>query len=77
MIDIGIQTDELYINGMPLREFLLLDIPQTHYLKMIDNVDADAASTSSDTDAQEEEKEKEKEGHINLKEYNLDVRCKQ
>lgn len=59
MTDVGIQTDELYINGMPLREFLLLDIPQTHYLKMIDNVDADAddANTSSDTDAQEEEEE--------------------
>jgi hypothetical protein len=37
MTDIGIQTDELYINGMTLREFLLLDIPQTHYLKMLDN----------------------------------------
>jgi hypothetical protein len=39
MTDIGIQTDELYINGMTLREFLLLDIPQTHYLKMLDNTE--------------------------------------
>jgi hypothetical protein len=61
MTDVGIQTDELYINGMPLREFLLLDIPQTHYLKMIDDVDgvadAYATNTSSETDAQEEEEE--------------------
>ena len=41
MTDIGIQTDELYINGMPLREFLLLDIPQTHYLKILDNTGND------------------------------------
>ena len=41
MTDIGIQTDELYINGIPLREFLLLDIPQTHYLKMLDNTGTD------------------------------------
>jgi hypothetical protein len=69
MTEIGIQTDELYINGMQLREFLLLDIPQTHYLKMLDNTgtnantdalddadaDADAdACTSTDTDTEEE-----------------------
>jgi hypothetical protein len=69
MTDIGIQTDELYINGMPLREFLLLDIPQTHYLKMLDNtgtdngahVDADnnndtssSFDTDTDTDTEEE-----------------------
>lgn len=63
MTEIGIQTDELYINGMLLREFLLLDIPQTHYLKMLDNTgtnantdaldDADAC-TSTDTDTEEE-----------------------
>lgn len=41
MTDIGIQTDELYINGMTLQEFLLLDIPQTHYLKMLDNTGID------------------------------------
>ena len=69
MTDIGIQTDELYINGIPLREFLLLDIPQTHYLKMLDNtgtdngahVDADnnndtssSSDTDTDTDTEEE-----------------------
>jgi hypothetical protein len=67
MTDIGIQTDELYINGIPLREFLLLDIPQTHYLKMLDNtgtdngahVDADnnndtSSSFDTDTDTEEE-----------------------
>ena len=63
MTDIGIQTDELYINGIPLREFLLLDIPQTHYLKMLDNTgidndshaDADANNnTNTDTDTEEE-----------------------
>jgi hypothetical protein len=69
MTDIGIQTDELYINGMPLQEFLLLDIPQTHYLKMLDNtgtdndVHADAnnktntdtnTNTDTDTDTEEE-----------------------
>ena len=48
MTEIGIQTDELYINGIPLREFLLLDIPQTHYLKMLDN---DGVDTDIDTDA--------------------------
>ena len=70
MIDIGIQTDELYINGMTLREFLLLDIPQTHYLKMLDNsvidtnthahADADnnndtSSSSETDTDTETEE----------------------
>ena len=66
MTEIGIQTDELYINGMPLREFLLLDIPQTHYLKMLDNTgtDNDAccdirdeanANTNTDTDTDTEE----------------------
>jgi hypothetical protein len=60
MTDIGIQTDELYINGMPLREFLLLDIPQTPYLKMLDNAaehdtDADAdADPDTDSDTEEE-----------------------
>ena len=63
MTEIGIQTDELYINGIPLREFLQLDIPQTHYLKMLDNtgVDTDVsvdANTSTDT---EEEEEKQQE----------------
>jgi hypothetical protein len=59
MTEIGIQTDELYINGMPLREFLLLDIPQTPYLKMLDNAadtDADAdADPDPDTDSDTEE----------------------
>jgi hypothetical protein len=50
MTDIGIQTDELYINGMTLRDFLLLDIPQTHYLKMLDNSDADDDSFDKTTD---------------------------
>ena len=50
MTDIGIQTDELYINGIPLREFLLLDIPQTHYLKMLDNTGIDNDS-HADADA--------------------------
>ena len=57
MTEIGIQTDELYINGMPLREFLLLDIPQTHYLKMLDNTGIDFnsdASDTADTDTEEE-----------------------
>ena len=58
MTDIGIQTDELYINGMPLREFLLLDIPQTPYLKMLDNAaepDTDAdADADADSDTEEE-----------------------
>ena len=56
MTEIGIQTDELYINGMPLREFLLLDIPQTHYLKILDNTATDTdtetpTETDADTDA--------------------------
>jgi hypothetical protein len=70
MTEIGIQTDELYINGIPLRDFLQLDIPQTHYLKMLDldlnnpevntgiddNVSANAnADTSTDTEEEEEE----------------------
>lgn len=71
MTEIGIQTDELYINGISLRDFLLLDIPQTRYLKMLDNdgvntdtdvdVDADADSdaahtyTSTGTDTDTEE----------------------
>ena len=59
MTDIGIQTDELYINGIPLREFLQLDIPQTHYLKMLDNVDAD---TSTDTEEEEEEEQEQEKG---------------
>ena len=69
MTDIGIQTDELYINGMPLREFLLLDIPQTHYLKILDNTGNDNhahddannntntdtnTDTETDTDTEEE-----------------------
>ena len=69
MTDIGIQTDELYINGMPLREFLLLDIPQTHYLKILDNTGNDnhahddannntdtssSSDTDTDTDTEEE-----------------------
>jgi hypothetical protein len=63
MTEIGIQTDELYINGMPLREFLLLDIPQTHYLKMIDNTGTNNdvnnntntnADTNTDTNADTE-----------------------
>jgi hypothetical protein len=49
MTEIGIQTDELYINGMPLREFLLLDIPQTHYLKMLDNT---ATETETETETE-------------------------
>jgi hypothetical protein len=59
MTEIGIQTDELYINGMPLREFLLLDIPQTQYLKMLDDGgddDGDGdADTDTDADADKEE----------------------
>jgi len=55
MTEIGIQTDELYINGMTLREFLQLDVPQTHYLKMLDNVEAEVdACSDSDTDTDEE-----------------------
>lgn len=60
MIDVGIQTDELYINGIPLRELLQLDIPQTHYLKMLDNNDTEAndnmnAGSDSDTSTDNEE----------------------
>lgn len=56
MTEIGIQTDELYINGIPLREFLQLDVPQTHYLKMLDSVEAEAeASSDSDTDMDTDE----------------------
>lgn len=60
MTEIGIQTDELYINGMTLREFLQLDVPQTHYLKMLDSVEAEAeaeaeASSDSDTDTDTDE----------------------
>ena len=59
MTDIGIQTDELYINGIPLQEFLQLNIPQTHYLKMLDNVGADVnADTSTDTEEEEEEQQR-------------------
>ena len=60
MTEIGIQTDELYINGMPLREFLLLDIPQTHYLKMLDNTATDTETlteTAADTDDNNDIKE--------------------
>ena len=64
MTEIGIQTDELYINGMPLREFLLLDIPQTHYLKMLDNTATETLTetpteteTDADTDANNDIKE--------------------
>ena len=72
MTEIGIQTDELYINGIPLRDFLQLDIPQTHYLKMLDldldldldlknhvmsaNPDANADADTS-TDTEEDEEE--------------------
>ena len=60
MTDVGIQTDELYINGIPLRELLQLDIPQTHYLKMLDNNDPEAddninAGSDSDTSTDTEE----------------------
>ena len=60
MTDVGIQTDELYINGIPLRELLQLDIPQTHYLKMLDNNDPEAndsinADSDSDTSTDNEE----------------------
>ena len=56
MTEIGIQTDELYINGIPLREFLLLDVPQTHYLKMLDYLENDVdASVDTDTDIDTEE----------------------
>ena len=51
MTEIGIQTDELYINGIPLREFLLLDVPQTHYLKMLDNTAIDNDDADADADA--------------------------
>jgi hypothetical protein len=66
MTEIGIQTDELYINGIPLREFLQLDIPQTHYLKMLDIIDSssdgdgngngsgDDTDRSTDTDTEED-----------------------
>ena len=48
MTEIGIQTDELYINGIPLREFLQLDTPQTQYLKMLDNDGADNDGADND-----------------------------
>ena len=51
MTDIGIQTDELYINGMTLQEFLLLEIPQTRYLKTLDKV---SSINSKDEEAGEE-----------------------